>query len=138
MTRKTPLYAAAATAALWLAGSGTAVAQTAPPVPADLESVTVVAPRIVYQKGYRPGSAAPRQVRMTQQTAIVDASDLDLTRIADMETLESRVGDAAQRVCHELAELHPLGEPDIATCVRRASADAMAQVRPTNGRVARD
>ena len=135
MIRNMPLLAVAATAALCLAGD--AGAQTAPAPTAELDTVTVVAPRITYERNYRPGAGAPRQVRVTQQTAEVDASDLDLGRIADMETLKSRIGAAAKRVCGELTEMHPLGEPDTDVCIRRASDDALAQVDRAMGRVAR-
>ena len=139
MTLHTPLLTAAVTATLWLGGAGAAVAQTKTPPPTELEAVTVVAPRVTYERGYRPGGGAPRQVRVTQQTAVVDASDLDLTRIADMQTLKTRVDQAAKRVCDELTGLYPTGEPDPDVCARRASTDAMAWVEKTTGsRVARD
>lgn len=133
MIRNMPLPAVTAMAALCLAAS--AAAQKAPPT--DIATVTVVAPRITYERDFRPGSGTPRQVRVAQQSAVVDVSDLDLTRIADMETLKTRVGAAAQRVCDELDELYPAGQPDTAVCIRRAREDAMAQVDVATGRMAR-
>lgn len=133
MTRTMPILTASAACAFSLA----AVAQSVPGN-ARLEAVTVIAPRITYETTFPPGPGAPRTVRMTEQTAVVDASDLDLGRIADMETLKTRVDEAADRVCQELADLHPLGAPDPDECARRASKDAMAQVEMATTRVASD
>jgi len=137
MTRTTTLLAATVASTFCLAAAGPVSAQSAPGS-ARLEAVTVIAPRITYERGFRPGSGAPTQIRMTEQTAVVDASDLDLGRIADMETLKTRVDEAAARVCQELADLHPLGEPDTDECASRASKDAMAQVKTATARVASD
>ena len=137
MTRTTTLLAATVASAFCLAAAGPVSAQSAPGS-ARLEAVTVIAPRITYERGYRPGSGAPTQIQMTKQTAIVDASDLDLGRIADMETLRMRVDQAATRVCEELTDLHPLGEPETKVCANRASEDAMARVQTSTTHVASD
>lgn len=128
-----------AVAVLWFAGIDTAAAQTAPaaePALTTIENVTVVAPRIVWETR-SSGPGAPRQVRVNQQSAVIDASDLDLTRIADMSTLKARVAEAAARVCGELADMHPGGQPETPVCVKRASEDAMAHVDEVTRRIAR-
>lgn len=137
MTRNMSILAATVLAAVWFTGTGDAVAQVASPA-SRLDAVTVVAPRITYEKGYRPGSAVPKQIQVVKQSAVVDASDLDLTRSADMRTLETRIDEAAGRVCSELVDLYPLGEPEPEVCADRATADAMAQVRRLTRRVARN
>lgn len=137
MTRTMSVLTAASSFAFWLTAACPAAAQSAPSS-TRLDAVTVVAPRLTYEKGYRPGSGLPRQILMTKQSAIVDASDLDLGRIADMETLKSRVSQAAKRVCVELADLHPMGEPDTEVCARRATDDAMARVQTATALVASD
>lgn len=44
-------------------------------------------------------------------------------------TLEERVAEAAARVCREIADQVPEGQPDTPVCTRRATEDAMAQVQ---------
>ncbi|WP_187266132.1 UrcA family protein [Alkalisalibacterium limincola] len=103
-----------------------AIAQSEPSTE-RLESITVVAPRITRER-QRGGRM---QVASAEQTAQVEFDDLNLDRTADLFTLEDRVQEAAERVCKELAELYPDGEPSTEVCVRRATDDAMAQVRYT-------
>lgn len=106
--------------------------------PAELETITVVAPRITYQVKRVPGSAIPQQVTIAEQRAEVDISDLDLTRTADLFKLEERVNVAATRVCNQLIERLPEGQPSAAVCKRRAAEDAMAQVQHVTQMVAGD
>ena len=115
----------AVTAALLIAGATSAPsaqAQTRYPS-SELTGITVLAPRITYQRD-RLG-----RVEVAEQSAVVDIADLDLRRTADMYTLEFRVSDAASRVCNELAELYPHGNPSTPVCIRRATDDAMALAR---------
>lgn len=118
-------------AALLLALAATpAIAQTptaAPPT--ELDTVTVVAPRITYQVRREPGSVIPKQVTVVEKTALVNFGDLDLTRTTDVYTLEQRVAEAADRVCKEIADQVPDGQPSTPVCIRRAIEDAMAQVQ---------
>jgi len=93
----------------------------------QLETITVVAPRITRQT--QPGGKL--RVASAEQTAQVEFEDLDLNRTSDLFTLEDRVRVAATRVCEELADLYPDGEPSTEVCVRRAVDDAMGQVRHT-------
>ena len=115
-----------------LATAGTAIAQT-PTEPQGLDTITVVAPRITYtiRRDRSSGSAVPQKIEVAEKTALVSYGDLDLTRTADLYTLESRVDEAAARVCGELAQQFPEGEPSTAVCTRRATDDAMAHVRNT-------
>ena len=105
--------------------AGPAIAQTT----TELESITVVAPRITYQVKRERGSAIPVQVTVAEKSALVKFADLDLTRTADLYRLEDRVGEAAAKVCEELAQQFPEGEPSTPTCTRRAVDDAMAQIQ---------
>lgn len=95
----------------------------------ELDTVTVVAPRITYQVKREGGSVIPKEITVAEKKAQVSYSDLDLTRTADLYTLEDRIGKAAARVCDELAQEFPEGEPSAAVCTRRATDDAMAQLR---------
>ena len=95
----------------------------------ELEKITVVAPRITYKVRRERGSAVPQEITVAEKSAVVEFADLDLTRSADLFTLEDRVNDAATKVCNELAEQFPEGEPSSMVCARRASDDAMARVR---------
>lgn len=111
-----------------LSSASIALAQT-PEEPTALDTITVVAPRITYQLGRESSSLRPVKIEVAEKSAIVRYGDLDLSRTADLYVLEERVSEAADRVCTELAELYPAGQPDQAACVRRATSDAMAQVR---------
>jgi UrcA family protein len=97
--------------------------------PTELGTITVMAPRITYQIRRERGSAIPMMQTIVQKSAMVRYGDLDLTRSADLYTLESRVGEAAAQVCGELAQEFPEGTPNTPTCTRRAIDDAMTQVR---------
>lgn len=88
-----------------------------------LENVTVVAPRITEKR--RTGSAG--FTRIVERDAMVDITDLDLTRTADVRRLDQRIREAATYICEELADEYPFGRPDTPTCVRRAMDDAMDQ-----------
>lgn len=113
-----------------LAAAAPAIAQTpAAPTATELETVTVVAPRITYQVRRERGSAIPKEVTVVEKTALVNFGDLDLTRTTDVYTLEQRVADAAARVCKEIADQVPDGQPSTPVCVKRAIEDAMAQVQ---------
>lgn len=106
----------------------TALAQDArPPM---LEGVTVVAPRITFdtqqQRRASGGSALP--VEVTEATEVVSTDGLDLTRTADLFALETRIADAATRVCSALERKYPQGEPRREVCVDRATEDAMDRV----------
>ena len=113
-----------------LSTAGTAIAQT-PTEPQSLDTITVVAPRITYTIRRDRSSAVPQRIEVAEKTALVSYADLDLTRTADLYTLESRVDEAAARVCGELAQQFPDGEPSSGVCARRAADDAMTHVRRT-------
>lgn len=117
-----------------LATASSAIAQTpttppAPTEPTELETITVVAPRITYQVRREGGSAIPKEVTVVEQTALVNFGDLDLTRSADLYTLEERIAEAAGRVCQAVAAQIPDGQPSTPICTQRAIDDAMAQAQ---------
>lgn len=110
--------------------SAPAVAQTtATAEPTELEAITVVAPRITYKYQRERGSAVPQMVTIAEKSAQVSFADLDLTRSSDVYKLEERVNVAAGKVCEELAQQFPEGEPSTPVCTRRAVDDAMPLVR---------
>jgi len=113
-----------------LSAASPAIAQ-APTKPGavELETITVVAPRITYQVRRERGSAIPKEVTVVEQTALVNFGDLDLTRTADLATLEERISAAATQVCQSVAEQVPEGQPSTPVCTQRAIDDAMAQAR---------
>lgn len=94
----------------------------------ESDRITVIAPRITRERVRRaPGSLA--YVEMVESSAMVDYSDLDLGRTADMFVLEQRIREAATRVCEELTEMYPRGQPTTEVCIRRAIEDSMADAR---------
>jgi UrcA family protein len=96
----------------------------------ELGAITVVAPRIVYRETRRVGgSVIPKEITLIQKTVEVTYNDLDLKRSSDVYVLEDRIARAAHGVCEDLAREVPDGEPDSAICARRASKDAITQVR---------
>ncbi|PLW82573.1 hypothetical protein CWI75_08270 [Kineobactrum sediminis] len=88
-----------------------------------MEEVIVVAPRITRET---PLDAMGGLI--VERDEILDITDLDLTRTADLLVLEQRIEDAATRICNELDSLYPLGSPRTLVCIRRAVEDTMAQV----------
>lgn len=94
---------------------------------ASVDTITVVAPRVTVERG-APGVS---KVVTAEMSARVNASDLDLGRIADMRELEARVSEAAAMLCRDLEAELPFGQPSRVACQRRAFDDAMAQVRDT-------
>ncbi|QOC23434.1 UrcA family protein [Wenzhouxiangella sp. AB-CW3] len=93
---------------------------------ASVDRITVFAPRITRERSRR-GSMA--HVEKMERTAVVDFSDLDLSRTADLFELEDRIHEAASTICEELAESYPQGQPATPVCIRRAVDDAMADAR---------
>ena len=104
--------------------------------PSEIDTITVIAPRITYQVRREGGSVIPSEVSIAEKSALVKFGDLDLTRTADLYTLEERINEAAARVCAELAQQFPDGTPNTEICTRRATDDAMAQVQQTARRAA--
>lgn len=115
-----------------LATASPAIAQTptTPTTPAtEMETITVVAPRITYQVRRERGSAIPKEVTVVEETALVNIGDLDLTRTSDLYTLEERLTQAAAQVCQRVAAQVPEGQPSTPICTQRAIDDAMAQAQ---------
>ena len=115
--------------------AGAAGAQQPAPT-TEIDAVTVVAPRITYQVKREGGSVIPKEVSIAKKTALVSFADLDLKRTADLYALEDRIGKAAAKVCAELAQEYPDGEPETAVCTRRATEDALAHLRQMTRAVA--
>jgi len=99
--------------------------------PTELETVTVLAPRVTYRTTRAGDSVLPTTLEIAEKTATVNYGDLDLTRTADLYTLEERVAEAAARICEQLADQFPDGTPSTPDCTRRATDDAMTRVRMT-------
>lgn len=103
----------------------------------ELGAITVTAPRIVYKQSRRvAGSVIPKEITLIQKTVQVSYGDLDLMRASDRYVLEDRVSRAAHGVCNDLTREVPDGEPDTVICARRATKDAMAQLKLDNPAVA--
>ncbi|MDO8863679.1 UrcA family protein [Haliea sp. E1-2-M8] len=90
-----------------------------------IEEILVVAPRITREREERVGAT---QVLTVERDEAVNLEDLDLSRTVDVRKLEQRIAEAARRICEELANEYPFGEPSTPVCIRRAIEDAMAQV----------
>lgn len=90
-----------------------------------LEEVTVLAPRIT---GEQRNSPPYGKTVVAHKSAIVNLSDLDISRTADMHEVRNRVEKAATRVCKQLEDELPFGQPSTPVCIERAVSDAMAQV----------
>lgn len=122
--RSSPTGALIAALLIAIPAASSAVAQE----PTDISAVTVMAPRVTYQVTRHRESAIPTRLEIAEKSASVDFGDLDLTRTADLYTLEERVAAAAARLCEELAQQFPDGTPSTSVCTRRATEDAMARV----------
>lgn len=129
-TRQTFLGAVTLAAAVAFAPAAFAQAQgPASAEPRRIEGVTVMAPRITYEVSRAGGEGVPLSVEMTKASSLVSLKDLDLNRTADLFVVQERIESAAKRVCTELVEKYPRGQPEQDVCERRAIEDAMAQVR---------
>lgn len=96
--------------------------------PAGQEQVTVVAPRVVRTTVHglpdtHGGMGDHDLLTLKQQ---VSYADLNLARHQDAKTLERRIGDTANEICHQLAYAPP-AEPMSAECVHRAMVGAMEE-----------
>ena len=90
---------------------------------AELEGIVVVAPRIVHH------ADRLREVTTVEKDAMVNFADLDIRQTTHFVRLERRIHNAASRICEELEEEFPRGRPNRETCIDRAVADAMDEVR---------
>lgn len=90
-----------------------------------IEEVVVVAPRVTTKREGRVGGTRALTV---DRDEVVSLDDLDLSRTADVRILEQRISEAARRICEELADEYPFGQPSTPVCIRRAIDDAVAQV----------
>lgn len=90
-----------------------------------IEEIVVVAPRVTTKREGRVGGT---RALIVDRDEVVSLSDLDLSRTADVRILEQRISEAARRVCEELADEYPFGQPSTPVCIRRAIDDSVAQV----------
>lgn len=132
MFRQTLIGAVAFATALTFSPSAGAQAQEPTTQPPMIEGIIVVAPRITYETDRRrydktDGSVLPYTI--TEATETVPVAGLDLSRTRDVFILEERVEAAAKRVCQQLEQKMPRGEPRQEVCVERAIDDAWEQVR---------
>jgi UrcA family protein len=58
----------------------------------------------------------------------INYSDLDLTKSADINTLQSRLEAAARSGCAQLDKLYPFTPHEAPKCVKKALADSSAQL----------
>lgn len=128
-TLSVALLIALATGSPAIAQTPTTPATPTTPTTTEMETITVVAPRITYQVRREPGSVIPKEVTVVEETALVNIGDLDLTRTSDLYTLEERITEAAARVCQGVATQVPEGQPSTPVCTQRAIDDAMAQAQ---------
>lgn len=105
----------------FLAGSSPVVAD---PQVEPIENVTVVAPRIEV----KPSPMGFSHVRTARRDARLNLDDLDLTRTADRQRLVHRAHEAANRVCQELRNDLPFGQPEMPLCINQVVNDVLAQV----------
>lgn len=132
MFKHTLIGAVTLAAAMTFTPQAGAQAQAPAAQPPMIEGIIVVAPRVTYETERRrydktDGSVLP--YRITEATETVPTQGLDLNRTADLFVLEERIQTAAKRVCNQLQQKYPEGEPAMDTCVDRAVQDAMSQAR---------
>ncbi len=89
----------------------------------EITEITVMAPRITRKQRMPYGETI-----IAEKNARVNFEDLDITRTADFRELEDRVRKAAERICNQLEDELPFGEPSTPVCINRAVEDAMSQV----------
>lgn len=132
MFKHTLIGAVTLAAAMTFAPQAEAQAQAPANQTPTIEGVIVVAPRVTYQTERRrydrsDGSVLPYEI--TEATETVSTQGLDLNRTADLFVLEERIETAAKRICNQLQQKYPEGEPTMDVCVNRAVQDAMSQAR---------
>lgn len=125
MTSRNPAIATASIALLAAAVcAAPAIAQT----PAELETIRVIAPSIIYRQEHQSGTAMPPS-RVAEKSALVKFDDLDLKLPGDRRILNERVAVTAQKLCKDLAREVPKGSPGIVGCTKTAIEESQAQVR---------
>jgi UrcA family protein len=89
--------------------------------------ITVHAPRVSAEPVGRAASGAT--IELVSLVNRVSYSDLDLTMYVDVMELETRIHEAAQMACEQLAALRPLGGHDTPACAEQAVNGAMEQAK---------
>jgi UrcA family protein len=103
---------------------------TTPALAQNDREVVVEAPQVVHEAiGRNSNGARDELVSLSHR---IPYTDLDLTKAADLATLQARVKDAAVLGCDQLRKLYPLAthDPD---CIQKATRHAMTQVRAAAG-----
>jgi UrcA family protein len=103
-------------------GAMPAAAEPHANAPNVADVITVVAPRV--ERTRAPAGVATMITARAE--AVVNLSDLDLARTADVFELESRIAEAAVQLCERLAQEYPFAQPRTSVCIRRAVNNAMA------------
>jgi UrcA family protein len=119
--------AIATTAALIFALSAPALAQDKS---RKMEEITVQAPINVEREALHSASDPMVKTEVIELKREIYIGDLDLSRHADVETLESRIEQVARESCSKLSDMFPLSNPrskDSRRCVDRAIKSAMAE-----------
>jgi UrcA family protein len=115
------IYRIASTTALVLASSlvpaGFAAAQTLPEITVDVMRAVKADPTNV---------TSPIDVTLTGH---VSYADLDLTKSADVATLEKRINDEANVLCERIAKDYPNSTPATADCAKKAAAKALVKAK---------
>ena len=92
-----------------------------------IEEITVIAPWSVTREvvSQTPAGGKAELISLTRH---VYYGDLDLTKHADVMTLEQRVNDIAKTSCDQLSKMYPLSGPNPPNCAEKAAASAKAEM----------
>jgi len=119
-------------AGLMTAGTAALAQNTDTPVKVlPTETITVVAPYVIYEKPVTAANpAANPRVKLMDVSMLGTASfaDLDLNKPQDAATLKTRIRDEAKVLCKRLEDQYPRAVYVPVTnqdCVKAATADAM-------------
>ncbi len=114
-------YRIASATAVAVAATLFAVGTAAAP---SLTEVTVEVPRVVKSDPTRPGT--PFDVVLKGH---VSYADLDLSKTADVATLEQRIKDKALAICERIGQDYPAATPSATDCAKLAADQAMVQAK---------
>jgi len=110
-----------------LGGTTMALAQQATD---EAEEVVVIGAPITRQEEGRSYTGMPKEVIELKRQ--ISYADLDLTKDADVQTLQTRIHDVAEESCQKLAEMFPLkfiDQGEVGRCVDDAVASSKDQVQ---------
>jgi UrcA family protein len=108
---------------LALCFTGIATAQSQP-----LDEVVVSAQRVVATAVLgRSSSGVPSE--LVSISFRINYADLDLSKSADVSTLQSRLESAARAGCQQLDKLYPFTPREAPSCLKKALKDSSAQMQ---------